>query len=189
MSVLYSSKSHQWKIVDFGIMSSATSNHAITTHASRGTGGYRAPELLPEGAAPGRFTSKVDVWALGCIIFELLTGEQAFSNDFNLYDHYYVRENVSKSISLDGYPRLLEHYLLQTIIELLHKDPNDRPRSSQFAPMFDTYSILLNPAIPISLDDIASHPPYIWLKDFVLNEEWNAALPSLSKVAEWHTEK
>jgi serine/threonine protein kinase len=67
-----------WKIVDFGVTSEATSSRAIPTIHARGTGGYRAPEILNESPV---FTNKVDIWALGCIFFELYTGEKAFHDD------------------------------------------------------------------------------------------------------------
>src|SRR5437667_3367776 len=44
--VLYSEKSRCWKIADFGTASRATSKRLNTTRYSRGTAGYRAPEIL-----------------------------------------------------------------------------------------------------------------------------------------------
>lgn len=43
-----------------------------------GTEGYKAPELVNSGST---YTDKVDIWALGCIIYELATGKKAFVND------------------------------------------------------------------------------------------------------------
>ena len=50
---------------------------AQSTYWARGTPGYRAPELLNES----RYTNKVDVWAMGCILYELVTGRKAFDTD------------------------------------------------------------------------------------------------------------
>jgi serine/threonine protein kinase len=49
--------------------------------SSEGIGvvGYRAPELLAVEPVP--YTNKVDIWALGCILFALVMGRDAFSDD------------------------------------------------------------------------------------------------------------
>ena len=50
-----------------------------TTVNSRGTASYRAPELLAPKAA---YTNKVDIWALGCITYELMNAIRAFHDDW-----------------------------------------------------------------------------------------------------------
>src|SRR5271169_1974562 len=78
--VLYCLSDYQWKLVDFGFASEVVSGAAVTSSKGRGSDGYRAPELI--GSKEIReFTKKVDIWALGCIMYELLAEEQAFSND------------------------------------------------------------------------------------------------------------
>jgi len=76
--VLYSLNSTCWKLSDFGFTSAGTSKQERRTWESRGTASYRAPELLK---AEPKFTNKVDIWALGCLIFELVTGTKAFKSD------------------------------------------------------------------------------------------------------------
>lgn len=77
--VLYSRRDGQWKLTDFGISAEATSKKAITTRYSQGTSSYRAPELLDDEPT---FTNKVDIWALGCILYELAKGRVAFREDW-----------------------------------------------------------------------------------------------------------
>src|SRR5271169_487715 len=79
MGVLYSRKDGLWKIADFGMAAEGTSKRAKTTSLGRGTGGYRAPELLQEQST---YNNKVDIWAFGCIAYELLTQERAFKGDY-----------------------------------------------------------------------------------------------------------
>jgi serine/threonine protein kinase len=101
MSVFYSSRSEHWKIGDFGLTAEGTSKRAQTTFYSRGTAGYRAPELVRE---LGTYSSKVDIWAIGCIFFELIFLTPAFSNDFYVGE-YYRRCQSSKEqveMSLDS---------------------------------------------------------------------------------------
>ncbi|KAF5549532.1 mitogen-activated kinase [Fusarium mexicanum] len=65
------------KICDFGLSRSTTSSHQ-----SRGfmteyvvTRWYRAPELM---WTPGRYTDAIDIWSLGCIFAEMLSGTPIF---------------------------------------------------------------------------------------------------------------
>src|SRR5271170_5478965 len=79
--VLYSRNVGAWKITDFGLTSEGTSKRCNTTRYSRGTSGYRAPELLKEEAS---YNNKVDIWAVGCILYELAYRKKAFTSDFHV---------------------------------------------------------------------------------------------------------
>ena len=82
-TVLYSASSGWWKITDFGLTLSATSRHLQTTTGRRGRACYMAPELIRDTAFG--FNKKVDIWSLGCILFELCIGQKAFKNDFAVF--------------------------------------------------------------------------------------------------------
>jgi serine/threonine protein kinase len=58
---------------------------------ARGTAGYRAPELL--GDAKATFTTKADIWAIGCVLYRLVSGRKAFDDDW-----------YAKSWSISGDP-------------------------------------------------------------------------------------
>ena len=77
--VLYCPSEAVWKLADFGISAEATSQAPRPPVFSRGSPSYRAPEILAE---PPSFTNKVDIWGLGCILFELGTLKKAFSDDW-----------------------------------------------------------------------------------------------------------
>ncbi len=79
--VLFSEEDNTWKIADFGFLSEGTSSMFQSTQDGRGTTGYRAPELLRETSV---FNSKVDIWALGCILYELVFCKKAFSDDYEV---------------------------------------------------------------------------------------------------------
>jgi serine/threonine protein kinase len=53
----------------------------VTTKNQRGTPCYRAPELF---ANKPTYTTKVDIWAIGCIMFEFMTREKAFKDDIDV---------------------------------------------------------------------------------------------------------
>jgi serine/threonine protein kinase len=83
--VLFSVPDLVWKVADFGLSTEGTSKRASTTEQARGTECYRAPELLNRWGFS--VCKKSDIWALGCILYELLFGLKAFSSDFNLCQH------------------------------------------------------------------------------------------------------
>jgi serine/threonine protein kinase len=82
--VLYSHLTRHWKIADYGFTCEGTSKRQRTSHYGRGTSSYRAPELLRDLPV---YNNKVDIWALGCIFFELCTGRKAFTNDFAVFEY------------------------------------------------------------------------------------------------------
>jgi serine/threonine protein kinase/alpha-tubulin suppressor-like RCC1 family protein len=65
------------KILDFGIAKLTLAATPATTRAS-GTPVYMAPEQTQRGAPLGAYT---DVWALGLIVYKLLTGETYWLSD------------------------------------------------------------------------------------------------------------
>ena len=64
------------------------------TSDRRGTTGYLAPEILEECfdekhvAQPGEFSRKSDIWALGCILYQLATtgADMAFNSNEDVKD-------------------------------------------------------------------------------------------------------
>lgn len=81
-----------WKIADFGLTSRGTSHGLVYTAYSRGKPCYRAPELL-KTSNPG-YNTKSDIWSLGCIMYELCTGEKAFPNDHAVFEYATSEKNL-----------------------------------------------------------------------------------------------
>jgi serine/threonine protein kinase len=64
------------KVIDFGIARVEVGAHALTRPgASLGTAGYMAPEQATEAAD---VDARADVYGLGCVLFECLTGQPPF---------------------------------------------------------------------------------------------------------------
>lgn len=58
--------------------------------------GYRAPEMVKaDPTAKKGYNSKTDIWALGCILYELLIGKRPFDDDFNVLQHSQTVQNLS----------------------------------------------------------------------------------------------
>ena len=136
--------------MDFGITSEATSSQGIPTLHARGTGGYRAPEILNENPV---FTNKVDIWALGCIFFELSVGKQAFHDDWSVREYHSKSEPMRMRISpplgftlfIDNGSASFKHDN-SLLCQLLARDPMARPRVEHLRVLFKAQCALSNVA-------------------------------------------
>jgi len=70
--------------MDFGVTTEGSASNEAFTVYIQGTSGYRSPEPINGSAA---FTNKVDIWSLGCIVYELIVGSQLFRNDCQVVEH------------------------------------------------------------------------------------------------------
>jgi serine/threonine protein kinase len=122
-NILYctGSQSQVWKLTDFAFSAAKMS----LLLPERGTSGYNAPELL----ADGRFsTSRSDIWALGCILYELATGRRLFQNVFAIVAAYYHTnhdEPLMRDISFGD--NAWERQFIESQEHLLSKSPEGRP--------------------------------------------------------------
>ena len=83
--VLFCPKSAIWKITDFGLTREGTSWKVYPTPQAGGTDGYRAPELVKKDPRKREYCQQTDIFALGCIIYQLAFDRQPFLNDIAVY--------------------------------------------------------------------------------------------------------
>ncbi|KFG50724.1 NEK kinase, partial [Toxoplasma gondii FOU] len=105
------------KIGDFGISRVMTTTLALA-HTAVGTPQYMSPEMCENKP----YTYKSDVWALGCVLFELCALSSAFAGDSFLA--------LVWNIAFKPVAPLPPHYspqLAQIIHAMLEKDPHKRP--------------------------------------------------------------
>jgi len=95
---------HDLQLVKLCDMGSAGPEDCLDTYTIVTTRQYRAPEVI----LGAKLTKKIDIWSLGCIIYELITGDFCFDVD----------RNPAGGISRD------EHHL-QLMMELLGDFPKD----------------------------------------------------------------
>jgi serine/threonine protein kinase len=109
-------KKNNAKLSDFGFTRECEARSLLETVC--GTTVYMAPELLQKKKYDG---FKVDVWALGVILYTLLYGEMPFDEDDDLKTQYKIinEEPVYKNdIPQEG---------INLIQKLLKKTPSERP--------------------------------------------------------------
>jgi len=114
------------KVLDFGLARGIGSTHAITrTGTMVGTPAYMAPEQARKSSG---LDASADVFALGCLMFECLTGYPAFRGPTVV--------SVLCKVLLDDPPRLDElrtdvpAAIADLVASMLAKEPTERPESA-----------------------------------------------------------
>ena len=108
------------KVADFGL-ARAVSAHTSTTGVVLGTVAYLSPEQVERGIADARS----DVYAAGLVLFEMLTGRQAFSGESPIHVAYqHVHGAVPQpSRIVSSVPPELDALVARATA----RDPDDRP--------------------------------------------------------------
>jgi serine/threonine-protein kinase len=117
----------QVKIVDFGISKVLAAQNALTTgDAILGTPYYMAPEQA-EGELEA-IRAQTDVYALGAILFELLSGQTAITGDSTLRVLYQIVHGPAPSLA--KLRPELPAAICETVDRALRKRPEDRHASA-----------------------------------------------------------
>jgi serine/threonine protein kinase len=81
-------------------------------------------------------TNKVDIWALGAILFEMVYLRPVFKNDFDAYTYYTThQEYVVDANGLTVLRSMTWIDVAGILAEMLHKDPERRPTAECIAQM------------------------------------------------------
>ncbi|MEO7271537.1 MAG: serine/threonine-protein kinase [Vicinamibacterales bacterium] len=118
------------KVLDFGLVkpiSEAGDGASLATQAGLliGTPGYIAPEMALSDQVDGR----ADIYALGCVAYYLLTGQQVFDGATAmqvLSKHLQMAPAPPSRTAPPGVPAALD----EVILACLAKDPADRPQTA-----------------------------------------------------------
>lgn len=108
------------KVVDFGVAAAARKRHRTETGVLKGKLAYVAPETLG-GRPPDR---RVDVWGVGVVAWEMLTGRRLFRRDNDLDTLRAITDDVIPRPSevRPGLPEELDTIVLHA----LARDPDER---------------------------------------------------------------
>ena len=111
------------KILDFGLAHMKGELRLTATGTVFGTPEYMAPEQ----ARGAPMTAAVDLYALGCVTFEMLTGELPFDGNTPDLILKHLREPPPAASSrLGGLPKHLD----ALVLKLMQKDPSRRHRDA-----------------------------------------------------------
>ncbi len=111
-------------VVDFGITKGSDARHDITTTGVLiGTPAYMAPEALS-----GTFDHRSDMYSLGCVLYEMVTGRRPFTGtSWRLVNQHLTEDPAPLRTLRPDAPAELERFTSH----LLAKDPAQRPASGQ----------------------------------------------------------
>ena len=109
----------KWKLADFGIARDLDQSTATMTWKGYGTLRYMAPELF---APPFAATVKSDLYAFGCLAYELLVGNPPFVSP----DPADLCAPIVRTVPT--LPAEVNVALRRVVIRLLEKEPANRPQ-------------------------------------------------------------
>lgn len=138
------------KVVDFGLARaiSAASHH--TSEMLWGTAAYLAPEQVERGRADPR----TDVYGVGLLLFELLTGRKAFPGEDPLqvaYDHVHRGLPDLRALAPTVPPAVAS-----LVASAAATDPDDRPRDA--GELLELMNELLQELSDAALDAVPARP-------------------------------
>jgi len=112
------------KVLDFGIARALDSNTLTQTATVLGTSAY----MSPEQALGQPVDARSDIYSLGCVLYEMLTGEPPFTADVSaavLHQHVRVEPTPARERNPAIPPALGE-----LVMQMLSKSPSDRPQTA-----------------------------------------------------------
>jgi serine/threonine-protein kinase len=122
------------KVLDFGLVqilerdvAEAVTQLTGATNRVEGTPGYMAPEIILQRSVDGR----ADVYAVGCVAYFILTGQEVFQSGTRkrmetLIDHVHAAPVRPSERSALPIPPSVD----ALVLSCLQKDPNDRPQDA-----------------------------------------------------------
>ncbi len=114
----------QVKVLDFGIARALDSHSLTQTATVLGTSAY----MSPEQAMGQPVDARSDIYSLGCVLYEMLTGEPPFTADVSaavLHQHVRVAPKPARERN-PAIPPALDALVMQ----MLAKSPDDRPQTA-----------------------------------------------------------
>jgi serine/threonine protein kinase/tetratricopeptide (TPR) repeat protein len=113
------------QVMDFGIARSLTAKEVTARGIVTGTPHY----LSPEQAGGGSGDERSDIYSLGCILYQVVTGRKPFEADTveGLLQHHLHENPVPPSEINQAIPKSLE----DAILRAMEKDPRKRFRSAE----------------------------------------------------------
>jgi serine/threonine protein kinase len=91
---------------------------------------------MDSGGDPAMYNNKVDIWAMGCILYELATGIRPFKSDWDVLNYRFSKRHMEVVLD-DSFETGSIGAITEHIVEMLQIDPSDRPSASFLSEKFD----------------------------------------------------
>ena len=119
------------KVMDFGIARvievDQGQSQLTQTGMTQGTPAY----MSPEQAMAKETSAATDLYALGCIMYEMLVGQQVFVEESALAVSLAHVRDIPDHITIDGVPADVSNAWNELVQRLLAKNPDHRPQSAK----------------------------------------------------------
>jgi serine/threonine protein kinase len=164
MSVLYSSYTGTWKLTDFGSALLDIPENGQTIKHRLGTAIYRSPELAADQPTVSKM---VDIWALGCIIYELACRRKAFEAEWDVFEYSMTKTLPETRLN---WPKTFISHFTSTLQELLSPDWAQRPPAVDIRKISCSYCQLLQSGVSkFLMEGTAPFPSYAQWKSLILS--------------------
>lgn len=121
---------HFAKILDFGLAKTQTVTRVTETGMVVGTLNYMSPEQLLHS----KYSTASDIYSLGVVFYEMLTGERPFKGETPLE----ILQEIFKGFTL--LPKGIPPHLQTLIKDMLAKEPDERPSAETLYKQLLTFS-------------------------------------------------
>ena len=119
------------KLGDFGVSKRILAQSTTTLHTPVSTQLYSAPEVLglDSSSETSDYTNSVDIWSLGCVIYELLTGTKLFALEGQVSRYFFGRCPFPED-KLKGLSPPTDDIGISLLKSMLLIRPEDRPTAT-----------------------------------------------------------
>ena len=116
---------------DFGVSKRTLPEGSTSLHTPVSTHAYSAPEVLglDSNSETSDYTNSVDIWSLGCVIYELLTGTKLFPSQGQVFLYYFGKSPFPED-KLKGLSPLTDDIGISLLKSMLLIQPEDRPTAA-----------------------------------------------------------
>ncbi len=113
------------KILDFGLAMLASTTRLTKTESITGTAAYMSPEMVRSEDMDHR----TDIWSLGVVLYEMLTGQLPFRGENWEATMYAISNNAP--VPINELRKDVPAFLVRVINKMLQKKPQDRHKDVQ----------------------------------------------------------
>lgn len=119
----------QVKILDFGLAKLASTTRLTRTESITGTAAYMSPEMVRSKDMDHR----TDIWSLGVVLYEMLTGQLPFKGENWEATMFAISNNAP--IPMNQIRKDIPESLERIVTKMLQKKPQDRHSNIQIVAM------------------------------------------------------